>query len=92
MTLPMDDFKVTAMTRPAPEDTTFENAGDLRFSDLGPPSERAPTEEGAERRRAADAEAVWTAQCPSCGVKLSGSRELLASHKCHREPVGGPSS
>ncbi len=68
-----------------PEGTTFENAGDLRFSDLGPPPERAPTEAGAERRRQADAEAVWNAKCPSCGVQMVGTRDTLLAHECADE-------
>ncbi len=65
-----------------PEGTTFENAGDLKFSDLGPPPERAPTEEGAERRRIADAEAIWTTTCPKCNSRMAGTRESLLAHEC----------
>ena len=64
------------------DETTFENAGDLRFSDLGPPPERVSTEEGAERRRVADAEAVWDTICSRCKAKLSGTREYLMTHEC----------
>ncbi len=62
------------------KEQTFENAGDLKFSDLGPPSEREPTEEGIARRQAADAEAVWDATCQKCGAKITGTREKLIAH------------
>ena len=64
------------------EGMTFEDAGDTKFSDLGPPPERVATEEGNGRRRAADAAAVGTAQCQKCGAPLVGTRDALTEHVC----------
>ena len=62
------------------KEATFEDAGDVRFSDLGPPPERVATEQGNERRRVADVEAVWTATCQKCGASLTGTRDILVAH------------
>ena len=67
---------------PEDKEATFENAGDLKFSDLGPPPERVATEEGNARRLAADAEAVWNATCPKCGAHMVGTRDTLIIHEC----------
>ena len=64
------------------DEITFETAGDLKFSDLGPPPERAPTEEGIAMRAQADAEAIWNTTCPKCGAYLIGTRDNLALHQC----------
>ena len=68
----------------SPEGMTFENAPpDLKFSDLGPPPERVETEGGAQRRQAADTEAVWDTTCPSCSARLAGTRTQLTAHICN---------
>ena len=82
----MGRFRFDQEPTPMPEDNTmtFDQADDLRFSDLA--GTRQPTEEGTAMRRAADAEATWTSACPKCGKKFVGSLAALqaqnAEHEC----------
>ena len=68
---------------PTDPDMSFDKAGDLRFSDLGP--KRVATAEGNAAREAANAEATWNTVCPQCGEHLSGSLEKLKLHDCRTE-------